>query len=298
MTLLDTPSAISSPESGAGPTPSNWPDGRQTDLFGPAVVPASPSRRQGREKEKPTNATSGPSFDASSPSAILQRALASRLEAVLAETGSPLFALTWKRWDMPSGPPICARRGSALRTSANGSTSWPTPTTSDDAQDMVKRAIRGAKWGFGPALTLGTAARLMASWPTPTALDSMQTDGTPRPSREATGRTTEYLARMAHWLSPRATASARDWKDSPGMAETGTNPDGSERTRLDQLPRQAALLGPTPSGSPVETGKSARYLLNPAFSLWLMGYPADWFLVGMRVTVIRSRKASRTASGS
>jgi hypothetical protein len=38
-----------------------------------------------------------------------------------------------------------------------------------------------------------------------------------------------------------------DWKDSPGMATTGTNPDGSERTRLDQLPRVASLCGwPTP----------------------------------------------------
>ncbi len=33
------------------------------------------------------------------------------------------------------------------------------------------------------------------------------------------------------------TPSARDWKDSPGMSMTGTNPDGSERTRVDQLAR-------------------------------------------------------------
>lgn len=39
------------------------------------------------------------------------------------------------------------------------------------------------------------------------------------------------------------TASSRDWKDTPGMSETGTNPDGSERKRLDQLPRVAALAG-------------------------------------------------------
>ena len=36
------------------------------------------------------------------------------------------------------------------------------------------------------------------------------------------------------------------------MAETGTNPDGTERPRLDQLPRQANLaVWPTPmAGSP------------------------------------------------
>lgn len=49
---------------------------------------------------------------------------------------------------------------------------------------------------------------------------------------------------MSGWVTP----SARDWKDSPGMATEGTNPDGSERSRTDQLPRQAQLTGwPTPS---------------------------------------------------
>lgn len=47
-------------------------------------------------------------------------------------------------------------------------------------------------------------------------------------------------------LSGWTTASARDWKDTPGMATT--RPDG--RTRLDQLPRQAAMAGwPTPTTS-------------------------------------------------
>jgi hypothetical protein len=46
------------------------------------------------------------------------------------------------------------------------------------------------------------------------------------------------------------TASARDWKDTPGMSVTGINPDGSERTRLDMLPRVAALAGwPTPEAA-------------------------------------------------
>lgn len=38
------------------------------------------------------------------------------------------------------------------------------------------------------------------------------------------------------------TASARDYKDTPGMAETGTNPDGSTRSRMDQLPRVAQMV--------------------------------------------------------
>ena len=59
---------------------------------------------------------------------------------------------------------------------------------------------------------------------------------------------TSWPTPKAQWVMP----SARDWKDSAGMAETGTNPDGTERSRLDQLPRQANLaVWPTPmAGSP------------------------------------------------
>lgn len=46
------------------------------------------------------------------------------------------------------------------------------------------------------------------------------------------------------------TASARDWKDSPGMATSG--PDG--RVRLDQLPRQMVAHNPTPRASDGEKG--------------------------------------------
>lgn len=56
-------------------------------------------------------------------------------------------------------------------------------------------------------------------------------------------------------VSPWVTPAARDWKDTAGMATSSTNPDGSERTRLDQLPRQAALAGwPTTT-----TTDAARY---------------------------------------
>ena len=60
-----------------------------------------------------------------------------------------------------------------------------------------------------------------------------------------------HQAQLAGWVTP----SSRDWKDTPGMATTGTNPDGSTRTRVDMLPRQAAISGVTPSTSPVATAK-------------------------------------------
>lgn len=67
-----------------------------------------------------------------------------------------------------------------------------------------------------------------------------------------------------------ATASNRDWKDSPGMAIE--RPDGS-RMRLDQLPRQAMNSVPL-NGSSDQTKECA--LLNPDFVCWLMRYQNGW----------------------
>jgi len=192
-TCADSPNAISSPASADGPMPCGSPDGPTTGPSGPDHARVSRSRSRGSAKAPTTSATSGQSFDASSPSATLQRCLASRLQAVMAGAGSPLYALTWKDWDMPSGPPICALRGSARRISDSGSTGWPTPCQQD-----------GPKGGPAQGIDRLPGAAAQAG---------------------------------------RATPSSRDWKDTPGMAVTGTNPDGSERTRLDQLPRQAAMAG-------------------------------------------------------
>ena len=56
------------------------------------------------------------------------------------------------------------------------------------------------------------------------------------------------------WVTP----SARDWKDTPGMATE--RPDG--RSRLDQLPRQAALAGwPTPDAHSASGGRTPKDLM-------------------------------------
>lgn len=115
----------------------------------------------------------------------------------------------------------------------------------------------------------------------------------------STGRTVEIESfsspiETALWI----TASARDWKDSPGMATK--RDDG--RSRIDQLPRQAAAaLWTTPTahqqaakfkqggscthsqilalglqdiGSSDTTEKPGAF--NPRFACWLMGFPLAW----------------------
>lgn len=140
-TCADTCSAISSPASEAGRSRSRSQDGLLTGQCGQEAALAS--RLVMRESSSATQilGTYGPISCASSNPGDLQQCLESRLKARLEDRGSALYALTWKRHAMDSGPPICALRGSAHRTSDRGFFSPPYPTP---------RAIDGRKKGNGP----------------------------------------------------------------------------------------------------------------------------------------------------
>jgi hypothetical protein len=156
------PPPISSPGSGAGPTPLSLLAGPQADLFGPAPAPASRSARLAADKALAMRAISGPPGSGSSASAALQRSLESRLRASLAGRGSPLYALTWKHWAMPWGPPICALRASGRRRSANGCTGWPSPNAMPEnrgglqtrPEKAMQRRAQGHMMNLDDAATL------------------------------------------------------------------------------------------------------------------------------------------------
>lgn len=119
------------------------------------------------------NATSGQSFVGSLASVGLQSSLESKLQVLTAGRGSILYALTWKRWTLPSQRQICALRASALRTSDSDCTGRPSPTAND---------ARGSAYTYSngnhdkPSLKLLGAARL-AGWPTPQARDGHRRKG-------------------------------------------------------------------------------------------------------------------------
>ncbi len=239
MTFGASRNATSSPALASGHTPCALPDGPTLDLFGQAVAPASRSAAPAKVMSSQMSATYGRLSSGSSESAALSLALASRLQARTRSLGSTMFQLTWKARATPSGRSIPALRASALRTSGSGFTSWPTATKEDGRAS----ARHGYMITGNQGTTLLDAARI-ATWATPRA-----EDGESSGMRHARG-TADTLTAQSSLASPRATPSSRDWKDSPGMATKGTDPDGSERSRLDQLPRQANLMIASPWATP------------------------------------------------
>ena len=167
---MDTNDAIFSLESEAGTPPSPSPGGkaRSGQVRAPASRSASPARGRGRQ----TPDTCGPLFTGLSPSASLQRSLASRLLAKLDTSGSPEYVLTWKEKDMPWGVPICLLRASAPRISGSAFGGWPTPL-SRDGDGRGGRRMKDGKRGV---------SLQPAGWATPQARDHRSEAG---PGHEA-----------------------------------------------------------------------------------------------------------------
>jgi hypothetical protein len=163
QTSKDTPNVISSPESAVGPKLSALPGGQQIVLFGQDHVPASHFPAPANGKGKKISGTCGLNSIGLLESANLQSSLENRLQARLDVNGSPEYALTWKRWDMPSGPPICALRASTRRISGKDCTGWPTPRTSD---------MNGAGEHGQGGKDLRTTVQL-AGWGTPNCMDHL-----------------------------------------------------------------------------------------------------------------------------
>lgn len=109
LSLLDTRSAISSPESADGASPLDSPASLTIIRSGQDHAPASLTPMQALALGMTTREPFGGLSAGSSSSAALQSSLESRLRARLGVDGSPEYVLTWKHWDMQwGGADLCS----------------------------------------------------------------------------------------------------------------------------------------------------------------------------------------------
>jgi len=237
-----------------------------------------------------------------STSADLQRRLENSLKSRLDTQSSLEYAMTWKHWDMQSGPPICALRARARRTSDSVCSGWHTPQAHDPSPRSPGQKLKhGTKHGCGdlnadaqlagwptagatdhkgPSQPEGrrpvcdndlpsTAA--LAGWPTPNSGANCETEAgvekeLARQTNGGGGRSKlQVVVHLAGWVTPQH-------RDSKGLSQNHCRED---KPKDDCLPDQVTLTpGLIRASSPAGTGKSA--VLEPAFSRWLQGYPEAW----------------------
>jgi hypothetical protein len=271
----------SSQASEAGRLPSDSRDGQTTEPSGPEVAPASRSPSPGSAPVQMTLGISGRSGSGSSESAALQSSLVSRLRMVTDLLGSTLFNLIWKPRVTPSRRWIYALRGSGLRTSDSGFTSWPTPRTPTGGPESGERKKELGRTESGGG-DLQAVAEL-ASWASPQARDvkgaSLNQQGTnSRPLNEQ--------ALLASWATPNTRYHHGESLNAVlRRMESGKQIDLTHQVQL-------TASGPTPNGSPAPTGRRGQ--LNPAFSRWLMGFPAEWDDCAPTAMRSSSRKRQRS----
>lgn len=237
MTLKDSLKSTCLQVSEVGPVLCASQDGRTTAQYGPQAAHANLSARQAKENNLMMSGTYGPPFIGLQASNALSLYLANSLQAKMQKSGSTLYKLTWKVWAMPSGRRRFRLRASVRRIYGSVLTGWPTPTASN-----TKNAYQDAE-------------KVIA--------------------RKLAGRQSNLqdFACLAGWPTPAA-------RDGKGGYQGGRMRNGKLST--DTLDVTAQIAGParlTDSGD-LLTGSFAEMesggQLNPALSLWLMGFPPEW----------------------
>ena len=201
-------------------------------------------------------------------SSELQQSLEKSLHRRLSVYGSMEYELTWKRWAMPSGAPICRLRAWGRPTSDNASggsqmDGWRTPTSAITEAKPEGTKLHG-RTPADPQVGLADQAQA-AGWPTPNAGPQNDTDSKWQQRREALakkygnngfGMTLGMAASLAGWATPRANDAEKRGEIAPDprsglpaqtvgwntpRATDGTN--GGPNQSGGALPHDAAIAG-------------------------------------------------------
>lgn len=296
-TLKDSSSVTSLREFWGGASLSNSPAGLKIDHAGPALAPVKVFPAPGKAMESTIRDISGLLGSGLSVSADLNGFLANKLKQQLSTVGSMEYVMTWKEKVTPRGRRYWAHVASPRPTSGSGSTGWRTPNAMPEnrggLQTNPQKALDRAQQGH--QVNLDDQA-CMAGWPTPMAAspatenyneagDSCNNGSNGGPS-QANGALSADAA-LAGWCSPTAQDGNRGNKP-PRPHDTGI-----------PLSQQVVASGAITNSSPAPMEKRGG-CLNPAFSLWIQGYPVSWMKAGVKAMAqfVRSRKTSKAASDS
>ena len=127
---------------------------------------------------------------------------------------------------------------------------WPSPLANKQSPQQ--------RDDFTP--NLANVAQL-TGWATPRSTEAGHSTGNPERALDNKSRLEDQV-----FLSGWATPTVRDHKDGAASLETN---------RINaRLGMEVRLTGETSNGSPAPTEKPGQ--LNPDFTRWLMGYPAEW----------------------
>ncbi len=226
--------------------------------------------------------------------------IAARLMTTL-PVGSMEYSMTWKAQVTPARRLVYLLAASGRRTSGKGCSGWPTPTKGNaDGSQMAKGASTTGRRPDGSKATVSlNQVAQTAGWPTPMAGTPAQNGNNAAGNNDSSRKTVDLVS---GWSTPRAN-DGTDTKIPPGrtggvalktMAGWATPTTRDHKDGASDLTNTPinGLLGRQVSVSSVPTGN--RGALNPAFSLWLMGYPIEWAHCAERVTP--SSRKSRQSS--